>query len=230
MIYVTGDLHGDIGRLKSRAVKRLKKGDSLIVCGDFGFIWDGSKAEQKTLKWLGKRRYNLLFVEGTHDNLTLLKTYPEEEWQGGRVRVISGNLRHLVRGGVFELEGLRLLAFGGGEREDELDPEAPAEGRPEDDMPSPEELDEVRRRLEDRRHQLDYIITHQASAKIQELVNLNSGKERVTYLHRFFDEIRRTCTYKRWFFGAVHLDKYIPTKDVAVFKNVLPINWDRTPL
>ena len=55
MIYVTADLHGDADRLKEAAVKRLKRQDTLIVLGDFGFLWRGDKEEQKLLKWLGKR-------------------------------------------------------------------------------------------------------------------------------------------------------------------------------
>lgn len=229
MIYITGDLHGDIERLKAKAVKRLKKGDSLIVCGDFGFVWDGSKAELKILKWLGKRRYNLLFVEGIHDNLELLKTFPEEDWNGGRVRVISGKLRQLIRGHVFQLEGMRILAFGGGEKEDELDEEAPPEGRIEDDLPTLQELDACRERLKGCDNQLDYIVTHQASGAVRQLMNLNSGKERVSYLHRFFDEVRGVCGFKRWFFGSTHQDKYIPPKDLSVFKNVIPIHWEPKP-
>lgn len=50
MIYVTGDVHADLGRFKGKAAKKLKKGDTLIVCGDFGFVWDGSKKEQRVLK------------------------------------------------------------------------------------------------------------------------------------------------------------------------------------
>lgn len=50
MIYFTGDLHGDYDRFKSKELKKLKKGDTLIVCGDFGFLWDGSKKEQSILK------------------------------------------------------------------------------------------------------------------------------------------------------------------------------------
>ena len=42
MIYVTGDTHGDIERFKSSGIHKVKKGDSIIVCGDFGFVWDGS--------------------------------------------------------------------------------------------------------------------------------------------------------------------------------------------
>ena len=50
MIYITGDLHGDLERFKEKNMKQLKPGDTLLVCGDFGFIWDGSKQEKAALK------------------------------------------------------------------------------------------------------------------------------------------------------------------------------------
>ena len=100
MIYVTGDLHGDIDRFSGKAFRRLRKNDTLIVCGDFGFLWDGSKKEKRQLKWIGRRKYNGLFVEGTHDNLDLLEEYPVTKWNGGDVREISGRLRYLCRGGI----------------------------------------------------------------------------------------------------------------------------------
>lgn len=39
MVYITGDMHGDLSRFKNPIFKKLKAGDVLIVCGDFGFIW-----------------------------------------------------------------------------------------------------------------------------------------------------------------------------------------------
>ena len=56
MICVTGDLHGDISRFKSPVLKKLRRGDALIITGDFGCIWDGSKKEKRTLKKLGKKK------------------------------------------------------------------------------------------------------------------------------------------------------------------------------
>lgn len=47
MIYLTGDTHGDLERFKDRALKRLRREDTLIVCGDFGFLWDDSPAERR---------------------------------------------------------------------------------------------------------------------------------------------------------------------------------------
>lgn len=118
MVYVTGDIHGDLSRFKSRELRGLKKNDYLIVCGDFGFLWDGSKEERRILKWIGKRRYHVLFVEGSHDNYRLLLGYPKTPWNGGEIRRISGKLAHLCRGGVFEIDGKTVFAFGGGESED----------------------------------------------------------------------------------------------------------------
>ena len=59
MILVTGDTHGDLSRFKKKELHRLKKNDALIICGDFGFVWDGSKKEKKILKKLGKRKHKI---------------------------------------------------------------------------------------------------------------------------------------------------------------------------
>ena len=50
MIYFTGDTHGELSRFKTAAAKKLKKGDYLLICGDFGFIWNGSSEEEKKHK------------------------------------------------------------------------------------------------------------------------------------------------------------------------------------
>ena len=52
VIFMTGDTHGDFGRFSARAFpeqKHLSKDDYVIICGDFGGIWDGSEAEQRAL-------------------------------------------------------------------------------------------------------------------------------------------------------------------------------------
>ena len=101
MIYVTGDTHGDRERLSKLNLMKLREGDTLIVCGDFGFLWDNGKREQKFLRDLGKRKYNICFIDGTHENFDLLNTYEISEWNGGKVHKIYGNLYHLLRGQIF---------------------------------------------------------------------------------------------------------------------------------
>ena len=80
-----------------------------MVLGDFGFVWDGSREEQKKLDWLRKRPYTLLFLDGSHENYDLLKQYPTEERFGGKVQALGGNVYHVCRGSVLELEKVSVL-------------------------------------------------------------------------------------------------------------------------
>ena len=50
MIYVTGDLHGDLNRFKEKPMKQLKPGDTLLVCGDFGVYLGWQQAGKSRLK------------------------------------------------------------------------------------------------------------------------------------------------------------------------------------
>ena len=70
MIYITGDTHGDISCFKNPKLNKLGEKDILIVCGDFGFIWNPhDKNEKKNLEFLKKRKYTICFVDGAHENL-----------------------------------------------------------------------------------------------------------------------------------------------------------------
>ena len=77
MIYVTGDTHGDYKIFSQKKFKNIKEGDTLIICGDFGFIWNGDAKEKKILDKLAKKKYNICFVDGTHENFDLLDKYPD---------------------------------------------------------------------------------------------------------------------------------------------------------
>lgn len=224
MIYVTGDLHGDLSRLKSKEISRLKKGDTLIVCGDFGFLWDGSAAEKRRLNWIGRRRFNVLFVEGTHDNLALLEEYPVTEWNGGLVREIGGRLRQLCRGGVFTIEGKKIFAFGGGESSD-ADVRIPDRLWWENEMPSEQEIDLARRNLAEHGNAVDYIVTHEGSQKIKRFLRMHTNEAHA--LDMFLDEIRNGCRFKRWFFGCLHMNKLIPPVEFALFDAVVPIDVEK---
>ena len=220
MILVTGDIHGDTGRFSDKLVKKLRKGDTLLICGDLGLIWDGSDREKRVLKRLGKRKYDILFVEGAHENFDELEKYPTEQWNGGTVRVISGNLRQLIRGGVFSVEGKRVFAFGGGSGE-ENGGKAPcgeaAAARYE--LASEAELSESDRNLADCGNTVDYVVTYEPPVTIAEFLDRKvSAADTVgVYLDRKRAEIKFT----QWFFGKHHLNKPVPPKFTAVFDNVI---------
>ena len=154
MVYLTGDTHGELDRFKHGRLRWLGKRDIVVVLGDFGFVWDGSKEEQKKLDWLRKRPYTLLFLDGAHENYDLLAQYPVEERFGGRVQALGGNVYHVCRGSVLELEGKKYLCFGGTESPDKEEREAGYNWWPQE-MPSDEEYAACETNLEANGWQVD---------------------------------------------------------------------------
>lgn len=223
MVYVTGDMHGDIERFKTPAIKKLKKGDTLIVCGDFGFVWTGSKAEEKILKKLSNKKYNICFIDGTHENFKLLNKNEVSEWNGGKVHHLGGNLYHLMRGQVFEIEGMKFFTMGGGESPD-LEIRSANNTWFKDENPNQHELLEGAENIEKNDNKVDVIITHEPSAKIKDFIQLKSTeKTRLTLLNTYLEELGNSCEYSKWYFGSLHLDKHISGSQIAVFNQVLEV-------
>ena len=112
MIYITGDIHReqDIHKINPREFivgETLTEEDYVIICGDFGCIWDGSTGDNFWLKWLDSLPWNTLFIDGNHENFDVLNTYPVEEYKGGKVHRIRSKIFHLRRGEVFDIDGYK---------------------------------------------------------------------------------------------------------------------------
>lgn len=140
MIYITGDCHGSFARFGPYIFPEqleMTKDDYVIICGDFGGVWEldtegeqwreqfaGNnhnarvKCENMQLDWLESRPFTTLFVDGNHENYDRLNAYPIEEWHGGRVHKIRPSVIHLMRGEVFDLCGRTFFAFGGASSHD----------------------------------------------------------------------------------------------------------------
>lgn len=219
MIYFTGDMHGDKGRFGAWKLRWLRARDALVVCGDFGFLWTGSEEEKQVLEWIGKRPYQVLFIEGTHDNLDLLARYPVEEWNGGLVHHICGNLRHLIRGQVFHIQDKTLLAIGGGESRDAAFRKSGENWWPQE-LPQYGEIEEWFQRLSALDNRVDYIASHQAPTNVDSC--MTGVVCEVTALTAFMDRFQQIGKFQRWFFGAYHQDKMVPTKYQGLFEKVEP--------
>lgn len=220
MVYITGDLHGDITRFSSPGLRPLRKGDTLIVCGDFGFIWDGGKKERKVLKKLGALPYTLLFLDGRHENYDLLAEYPVTEWNGGRVQVIEGNLMHLMRGEIYEIEDMTYFVFGGGESDDP-DLRIDAGGWWEAEMPTVQEMEHGLANLAAHDNRVDYILTHEPSEKSSGYLARGT---RINGVNIYLNRIENTVTFKKWFFGCLHQDKTMSKQHRAVFQDVVQVH------
>lgn len=224
MIYITGDTHGDVSRFKTRAARRLKKTDYLIVCGDFGFVWDGSEREKKLLKWIGKRRYTTLFIDGAHENFDLLDEYPTEEKFGGEVHTLGKKLYHLKRGYVYNIDGKRVFTLGGGEGDEREIRQQMSTYWPQE-IPSTEELRRAAYSLRDADFSVDYILTFEAATTVKNSMNVDQG--RINPHNAFLDKVLHECEFKKWFFASYHMDRKLSEIHRCVFKQIVPAEGKR---
>ncbi len=221
MLYVTGDMHGDYGRFNAPQLKKLKEGDTLIICGDFGFIWDNTRKENATLKKIGKKKYNVCFVDGTHENFELLNACDVSEWNGGKVHHICGNLYHLMRGQLYRINGMKIFTMGGGECPD-LELRTDDENRAMLAIPSKAELLEGAENIDACNNKVDLIITHEPPFTIKSFLRLmDNDNVKVTGLNTYFEELGGFCKFTHWFFGSMHEDKYISSSHISVFQKIV---------
>lgn len=251
MIYITGDCHRNFERLNTRIFpeqKQMTKNDYVIVCGDFGGVWnkDGeNKEETWILDWLDCKPFTTLFVSGNHENFDRLMKYPVEEWHGGKVQKIRPSVIHLMRGQVFELEGKRIFTFGGASSHDidggilELDdPNLKLKMRRLDrkrisyrinhlnwwkeELPSAEEMQEGRENLLKYDNTVDFIISHCCCSSTQAL--LSHGTYKPDILTDYLEEIRQTVKFRKWFFGHYHDNRNVNTQELLLWEQIIRIS------
>lgn len=227
MVYVTGDLHGEWERFRARAMHRLRRGDTLLVCGDFGFLWDGGKRERAALRRMALLPFTVAFVDGCHENFDLLEACPVETWNGAPVHRIAKNVVHLMRGEVYTIEEHTYFTFGGGNSGDR-EFRSESDTWWEQERPTREEIHKGMQTLQAHDNHVDYIITHEPPALLKDCLGVDAAEH--VEVHRFFESIVKACIYRKWFFGKCHINKYIPVKFYAVFDAVLPVTVKHTDM
>lgn len=224
MIYITGDTHGDISCFKNPKLNRLSEKDYLIVCGDFGFIWNPeSAAEKKNMEILKKKKYTICFVDGAHENFDVLNSYTPYRWKGGNAHKIADNIFHLMRGEIFTLQGKTFFVMGGGESDD-ADMREDGKTRWESELPNAEELKNGVSNLMDTEKSINYILTYEAPTIAKDILRQRTNKNiSITPLNTYLQELMKNVDYMHWYFGSLHIDLNISKKMTAVFSELIEI-------
>ncbi len=245
-VFITGDTHGDFSRFRKEAypeLENLTKKDYVIICGDFGGVWDGSRLENRLLDWLDMRPYTILFVTGNHENYDLLKDFPITRWNGGIAQFIRPSVIHLMRGQLFNINGKSFFTMGGASCHDIddgiLEPSDPqvmekcedldARGALyrinhlswwKEELPSAEEYKTAHDTLENANWTVDYIITHCCPTPVQQKIREDMETNALT---DFFNEIRTRCKFKYWFFGHYHSNLIIEKKYILLYEQIIEL-------
>lgn len=206
MIYVTGDTHGERTRIAFiEKSSHIGKGDFLIVCGDFGFIFKDDEDEKNFLDLLETRKYTILFVDGNHENFDAIYRYPIEDWNGGKVHRIRKNILYLMRGQVFEIEGKKFFTMGGAYSIDRFMRKCGVSYWTQE-LPNNDEYTEAVSNLKKHNKRVDYIITHTAPREIilREGIVPNEHDGELT---GFLEYIMYEMDYTHWYCGHWHFDE-----------------------
>lgn len=224
MIYITGDTHipVDIQKLSVKRFpeqKEMTKNDYVIICGDFGGVWDGSNEEKYWIKWLKSKNFTTLFIDGNHENFEMLYNLPIAELGGGFVHKVDDGIYHLIRGEVYTIDENKFFVLGGASSHDK---KYRIEGKNwwKEELPTAEEYKKAQEKIFAHNFRFDYIITHSAPTSVQN--NISPDYE-INELTAFLEEIKNTVAYKKWFIGHYHQDKAVDEKHIAIFNSIIRI-------
>lgn len=229
-IYVTGDVHGRAEYGASRFAFRswplgrtLTRDDVVIVAGDFGFVWDGSNAEKYWLDWFESKPWTTCFVDGNHENYHALAELPVREWNGGLVHEARPHVLHLMRGEVFDIDGLTVLAMGGATSNDR---QYRKEGRswwPEENAERGRDVAMPHlarpRGLEGRLRGDSRGSCRPGREAVPGARTRVSGRPAATIPCR----ARRQLGYRAWFFGHYHGDEWRDDRHRLIYRDIVPI-------
>ena len=254
-VWISGDIHGNPVRLSSdnfyeqKEFSGNKDENIVIICGDFGLVWnrnEENKNEKHWLNWLENKPFTTVFVDGNHDNIPRLNSYPIKEWHGGLVNEIRPHVLRLRRGEVFTIEDKKFFAFGGASSHDIQDGIIDYEDKNwkeqarklesqgkymyrikglswwEQELPSQKEMDNGLINLQKEINKVDYSITHSPSTSELYLMG-GKGLYQSDILTNYLEEIRVNTEYKRHFFGHMHVNKAINDKDICLYEQIIRI-------
>ncbi|MCR4989532.1 MAG: metallophosphoesterase [Lachnospiraceae bacterium] len=225
---ITGDTHGTLDidkviRFFGEHEGEYKEDDYLIICGDVGVCGFSPDIEKETRRILGDLPVTVLFIDGNHEHHERLNDLSVDEWMGGKVHFIDSKIIHLMRGQIYNIDGVRFFTFGGAYSVDRYVRTEGVDWFPEE-IPTREEYEEGLDNLEACGYKVDYIITHTAPREVA--AALGYGEESIdeVALRRYLQQIADEADYKKWFFGHFHEDEVIEEVFVALYDDMVIID------
>lgn len=222
MIYITGDTHGEYDSFLNRIHQYpVSKGDTVIVCGDFGFVWD-NPYHRYFLARLTIEPFNIAFVDGNHEDFDLLYTYPVIEWNGGKVHKIAENIYHLMRGQRFVIKGKSFFTMGGAYSVDKV---MRVEGKSwwKQELPNNEEYKTAGEMLKSCDYKVDYVLTHTVPQSVIHYLGLVPDMHDAE-LTGYFEWLYGELKFDKWYAGHFHVNQLVRDKVQMLLDDVVCVN------
>ena len=230
-VFLTGDTHGtlDFGKVLrfAEVANNLTRDDYLIILGDFGFLWSDptSDVENERLDWLETQPFTTLFLDGNHENFDVIEALPVTEAFGGRVQEVRPHVIHLMRGERYEIGGHSFFVVGGAHSIDKKW-RTPHKSWWPHEVPDAAERERIAAAALDA-GEVDCVLTHcPPTGQYQRYRARFSGfwGPDDEYTQWLEDHVEGIVSYKRWFFGHLHMDLPLDEVHTVLFNQVFDLD------
>ena len=220
--FITGDKHGEIEDLVY-AARVLDYEDTLIVLGDFGFIWQlDAAAVTYQLKTIAEKcPCQIAFLDGNHENFKQIARLEDVvDWNGGKAGLLPYGIIHLLRGEVYNLNNEKVAVIGGADSVDKWARTENVSWWMEETVTAAdaEKLIENTKDLQD-----VIILSHDAPAQWVGRLKTWNGINAMNHLSESQRNLQTVCdkvNFKKWCFGHWHMDKELDERFECFYHNI----------
>lgn len=216
MVYITGDIHGDVKYIREAIAQYSITGnDIIVILGDVGMNYYGRHGDRQRKKKLNKLGVPILCIHGNHEMRPFtIPSYYETIWQGGVVYEESDfPFLHFAKDGeIYNLAGIRCIAIGGAYSVDKWLRLQFDMGWFPDEQPSDQIKEDVEEKLAEVDWNVDVVFSHTCPLRYEPVEVFLPQVDQATVdksTEQWLDKIEAKLQYNRWFCGHWHVNKHI---------------------
>lgn len=213
-LYVTGDTHGYPAHRLSRKMfhyrSEMNEDDAVAVLGDHGLNFSyprTNKEELNEIKLLSQKYYNVLLLDGNHDNHDWLEQLPVVEKYGGKVGKLFENVYTLKRGEIYTINNKKIFCFGGAISIDKEFRKERLDWWPQE-IPSEEEFNYALDNLAKHDFKVDIVLTHTCPESFIRQMRLILPHEEIIFdktSHYLDNFLKVGLQFESWYFAHWHV-------------------------
>lgn len=216
MVYVTGDTHGEFGRIASFCKKmKTTKEDIMIILGDSGINYFEDNRDIDKKEYLQGLPITVFCIHGNHEKrASNIVDYKEAFWHGGAVYIEAKypNIIFAKDGELFDFKGKRTLVIGGAYSIDKSYRRQMGYGWWSDEQPSEKIKNHTENTLKSVDWKVDVVLSHTCPYKYEPTEVFLPGVAQRTVdktTEVWLGSIESRLRYKEWYCGHFHVTKQI---------------------
>ena len=225
MIYITGDMHGNINQMRQVMDKiNCTPNNTLIILGDFGANYYFDKKDDIFKNAISEYNINIFAIRGNHDgNPIYIKDVKQKEKYNniGYIEEKYPNIFYAINGNIYNIEKNEFLVLGGAYSVDKFYRLSMGYKWFSDEQMTIEERENF---LNNIPKKVQNILTHTCPySNIPKHLFLSNIDQTTVdnNMEKFLDEVKNKIEYDNWFFGHYHANEEIEQKMYMLYDGII---------